>query len=152
MPYLSIDELPAVGEDVDINITFTANANTGVISSVVASLDEAINGNIVITVGTPSGANGNTVISISGRYNDNFDKTITYEDGNKAVQTTTRFKNITPGYNFISEYLAASGGTVTATYSINIDGTPITLDQTINNTSYTPGQNYLVQYVAQGKY
>jgi len=152
MAYLSITSLTAIAEDVDINATFTANANTGIITSVVASLDAAINGNVVITVGAPDAVNGNTVITIAGRYNDNFDKTITYEDGAKVVQTVSKFKDVTAGYNFITEYQAAAGGTKTATYTVTIDGTPFTVDQTINNNSYTPGQNYLVQYVAQGKY
>jgi hypothetical protein len=47
---------------------------------------------------------------------------------------------------------AAGGGTSTATYTVTVDGTPFTVTQAINNSSYTPGQNYLIQYVAQGKY
>jgi len=142
----------AVEEDVDLNLTITANTNIGdpAITSVTATCSAL--GNVVITVGSPSGANGNTIITVTGRYNDNFDKSITYEDSNKAVQTASRFKDITADYNFISEYLAANGGTVTATYTVTVNGTPYTVTQTINNTSYTPGQNYLVQYVAQGKY
>ena len=152
MAYISVESLPDIAEDVDIDVTFSANANTGVISSVTASLDTAITGNVVVTVGTPSGTNGNTVITISGRYNDNFDKTITYENGEYVTNVVARWKDVESGYNFITEYVAAGGGTSTATYTVTVDGTPFTVTQAINNSSYTPGQNYLIQYVAQGKY
>jgi hypothetical protein len=144
--------LPAVEENVDLNFTITANTNIGdpAITSVSATCSAL--GNINISIGSPGGVSGNTVITITGRYNDNFDKTITYEDKNKTVQTASRFKDITPEYNFVSEYLASGGGTATATYTVTVNGTPFTIDQTINNTRFTPGQNYLVQYVAQGKY
>ena len=139
-------------EDVDLNLIITANTNIGdpAITSVTATCDAQ--GNIVISIGNPQGANGNTVISITGRYNDNFDKSITYEAANSVVQSVTRFKNIEPGYNFVSEYLAAGGGTTIATYTVTINGTPFTVTQPINNSSYTPGKNLLVQAVAQGKY
>lgn len=142
----------AVEEDVDLNLTITANTNMGdpPIATVTATCSAS--GNVTIDVGAPSGVNGNTVITVTGRYNDNFDKSITYEDTNKAVQTVNRFRDVTDDYNFISEYIAANGGTVTATYTVTVNGTPFTVTQTINNTSYTPGQKYLVQYVAQGKY
>ena len=150
--FLSPSVFPATEEDVDLNLTFTANTNIGdpAITSVTANCSAL--GNITITVGAPSGPNGNTTITVTGKYNDNFDKTITYEDGSKVVKTVSRFKDIESGYNFISEYLAANGGTVTATYTVTINGSSYTATQIINNTSYTPGQNYLVQYVAQGKY
>lgn len=142
----------AVEEDIDLNLTITANTNIGdpAITSVTVTCSAL--GNVTITVGSPAGASGNTVINITGRYNDNFDKSITYEDSNGTVQAASRFKDVTPDYNFISEYLAANGGTVTATYTVTVNGTPFTVTQPINNTSYTPGQKYLVQYVAQGKY
>jgi hypothetical protein len=150
--FVTPSTLPAVGEDVDLDLTFNVNTNIGdpAITSVSATCSAL--GNVAIVVGAPVGIDGNTTITVSGRYNDNFDKSITYEDGNKAVQSASRFKDIAPGYNFVSEYVAASGGTVTATYTVIVNGTPFTITQTINNTSFTPGQKYLVQYVAQGKY
>ena len=150
--FITPNTLTAVEEDVNVNFTITANANLGdpPITSVSATCSAL--GDINISVGAPSGIDGNTVITVTGKYNDNFDKSIKYEDGNKTVQTVSRFKDITANYNFITEYLGSSGGTAIATYTVVVNGTAFTLDQTINNTSFTPGQNYLVQYVAQGKY
>ena len=150
--FVTPSTFPAVEEDVDLNLTFTANTNIGdpAITSVTATCSAL--GNVTIVVGAPSGIDGNTTITVTGRYNDNFDKSITYEDGSKAVQSASRFKDVEPGYNFVSEYLASSGGTTVATYTVTVNGTPFTVTQNINNTSFTPGQKYLVQYVAQGKY
>lgn len=150
--FITPGTLPAVEENVDLDIIITANTNIGdpTITSVSATC--SAQGNIIITVGNPSGINGNSVITVTGRYNDNFDKAITYEDENKLVKNASRFKDITPNYNFISNYTASGGGTATAVYTITINGTSYTLNQTINNTSFTPGQEFLVRYVAQGKY
>jgi hypothetical protein len=150
--FITPGTLSAVQEDVDLNFVITANTNIGdpAITSVSATCSAF--GNVTINVGSPSGANGNTVITVTGRYNDNFDKSIAYEDGDKNAQTVPRFKDIKSGYNFISNYTAAAGGTAVATYTVTVNGTPFTVTQTINNTSFTPGQKYLVQYVAQGKY
>lgn len=150
--FVSPSSFAAVQEDVNLNLTFTANTNIGdpAITSVSAICDAL--GSLVITVGPPTGPNGNTIITVTGKYNDNFNKSITYEAGNSVVQNVTRFRDITSGYNFVSEYLAAGGGTTVATYTVTINGSPFTVTQTINNTSYTPGKNLLVQAVAQGKY
>lgn len=150
--YITPTTLTAVQEDVDLNIVITANTNIGdpAITSVSATCSAS--GNVTINVGSPGSGSGNTVITVTGRYNDNFDKSIAYEDGSKNAKTASRFKDIESGYNFISNYTAAGGGTAVATYTVTVNGTPFTVTQTINNTSYTPGQKYLVQYVAQGKY
>jgi hypothetical protein len=150
--FVTPGSLPPVEEDVDLNFTITANANIGDPAITSVSVTCSALGNINISIGNPSGLGGNTSITITGRYNDNFDKTITYEDKNKTVQTAARFKDITPEHNFVSEYLASGGGTVSAIYTVTVNSTPFTISQTINNTSFTPGQKYLVQYVAQGKY
>lgn len=143
---------PAVEEDVDLNLTITANTNIGdpAITSVTATCNAL--GSLVITIGAPSGINGNTIITVTGKYNDNFDKAITYETSDSVVQNVTRFRDLESGYNFVSEYLAAGGGSATATYTVTINGSAFTVTQAINNTSYTPGKNLLVQAVAQGKY
>ena len=150
--FVSPTTFTAVQEDIDLNLTITANTNVGdpAITSVTATCDAL--GNLIITVGSPIGVNGNTVITVTGRYNDNFDKALTYEAGNGVVLSASRFRDLDPGYNFVSEYLAAGGGTSTATYTVTINGAPFTVTQPINNSSYTPGKNLLVQAVSQGKY
>ena len=154
---LSTTTLTAVTENADISETITVGRvllpmPDPAISSVVVTKGANTAGNIEIAVSAPSLIFGNVTITFTGRYNDNFSKTITYEDGDKAVQTVTKFQDIEPGYNFISEYLAPSGGSITADYSVVVNGEelgPVT--QVINN-NYTPGKDFLVQFVAQGKY
>jgi hypothetical protein len=153
---LSSTTLPATQENTDIAQTITVGRllvpPDPAISSVVVNKGANTAGNIVITVGNPELITGNVDITFSGRYNDNFTKTITYEDGNKQVQTVTKFADIEPGYNFVSEYLAGSSGTLTASYSVVVNGSEIgTVTQVINN-NYTPGKDFLIQFVAQGKY
>lgn len=155
---LSTTTLPAIIENVDIAQTVVVGRSLisippdPAISSVVVVKGANTSGNVVVTVGEPELISGNVTITFSGRYNDNFIKTITYEDGEKAVQTVTKFTDIVPGYNFISEYLAPTAGSITASYSVVVNGAelgPVT--QVINN-NYTPGKEFLIQYVAQGKY
>ena len=153
---LSNSTLPAINENVDIAQTITISRSLlppdPEIANVVITKGANTEGNVVVTVGTPDFITGNVVLTFSGRYNDNFTNTITYEDGEKQVQTVTRFADIESGYNFISEYLADISSSVTASYSVVVNGSelgPVT--QVINN-NYTPGKDNLVQYVAQGKY
>lgn len=152
---LSSTSLTAIEENTEISQTITVGRlllpPDPFISSVVVTKGANTAGNVVVTVSDPALITGNVTITFSGRYNDNFTKTITYEDGNKQVKTVTKFADIESGYNFVSEYLAGSG-TLTASYSVVVNGVelgPVT--QVINN-NYTPGKDYLVQYVAQGKY
>jgi hypothetical protein len=151
---LSPASLSAIQEDVDlsqvISVVRTVPSSDPVISSVTITKGNNTYGNIVIAVGN---LGGNVDLTFSGRYNDNFDKSITYEDANKVVQSATRFKDITQGYNFIVEYLASTATSITANYTVTVNGSiTLPLTQTINNTTYTPGQKYLVQFVQQGKY
>ena len=153
---LSSTSLTAIEENTEISQTIIVGRlllpPDPVISSVVVTKGANTAGNVVVTVSDPALITGNVTITFSGRYNDNFTKTITYEDGNKQVQTVTKFADIEPGYNFISEYLASGTSSLTASYSVVVNGSelgPVT--QVINN-NYTPGKEYLVQYVAQGKY
>lgn len=153
---LSPATLPAIEENVDIAQTITVGraliSLDPLISSVVVTKGANTAGNVVVTVGDPEFLTGNVTITFSGRYNDNFTQTITYEDGDKQVKTVAKFTDIEPGYNFVSEYLASSLSTLTASYSVVVNGAelgPVT--QVINN-NYTVGKDYLVQYVAQGKY
>ena len=153
---LSTTTLPAIEENIDNaqNITvgrllLPPDPN---ISSVVVTKGANTAGNVVVTVGSPELITGNVTITFSGRYNDNFTKTITYEAGDKQVKTVTKFSDIESGYNFVSEYLASGTGTLTASYSVVVNGVEIgPVTQVINN-NYTPGKESLIQFVAQGKY
>jgi len=153
---LSTTTLPAIDENVEIaeiiTISRTLIPPDPEITSVVVTKGANTEGNVVITVGEPDLISGNVSLTFSGRYNDNFTNSITYEDGNQQVQTVGKFADITAGFNFVSEYLADGTGSVTASYSVVVNGSelgPVT--QLINN-NYTPGKDNLVAYVAQGKY
>lgn len=153
---LSSTTLSAIEENTEIAQTITVGRllvpPDPAISSVVVTKGANTAGNVVVTVSDPALITGNVTITFSGQYYDNFTKTITYEDGNKQVKTVAKFTDIEPGYNFVSEYLASSLSTLTASYSVLVNGVelgPVT--QVINN-NYTPGKNSLVQFVAQGKY
>lgn len=153
---LSATTLTAIEENVDIAQTITVGRllvpPDPLISSVVVTKGANTAGNVVVTVGSPEFVTGNVTITFSGRYNDNFTKAITYEDGDKQVKTVAKFTDIEPGYNFVSEYLSVGPSTLTASYSVLVNGAelgPVT--QVINN-NYTIGKDYLIQYVAQGKY
>lgn len=153
---LSSTALAAIEENVDIAQTITVGRvlipPDPLISSVVVTKGANTAGNVVVTVGNPEFLTGNVTITFSGRYNDNFTKAITYEAGDKQVKTVAKFTDIEPGYNFVSEYLSTGPSTLTASYSVLVNGAelgPVT--QVINN-NYTVGKDYLIQYVAQGKY
>jgi len=153
---LSSTTLPAIEENTEIAQTITVGRLLvpldPLISSVVVTKGANTAGNVVVTVGSPEFVTGNVTITFSGRYNDNFTKAITYEDGDKQVKTVAKFTDIESGYNFVSEYLSVGPSTLTASYSVLVNGDelgPVT--QVINN-NYTIGKDYLIQYVAQGKY
>lgn len=117
--------------------------------SVTATLNSGRTGNIVTIPGTTS-------FTITGQFYDNWSKTITYEEfkssGNATV-VATKWADVSPNLNFITEYLAAtSPASYTATYTVVINGTiTMTATQTINN-DYTPGALQLKQFVSKGKY
>lgn len=153
---LSSTTLPAIEENTEIAQTITVGRvlipPDPLISSVVVTKGANTSGNVVVTVSSPEFLTGNVTITFTGRYNDNFTKAITYEDGDKQVKTVAKFTDIEPGYNFVSEYLSVGPSTLTASYSVLVNGAelgPVT--QVINN-NYTIGKDYLIQYVAQGKY
>ena len=153
---LSSTTLPAIQENTEIAQTITVGRllipPDPMISSVVVTKGANTQGNVVVIVSSPEFLTGNVTITFTGRYNDNFSKTITYEDGNKQVKTVTKFTDIEPGYNFVSEYLSTGSSTLTASYSVLVNGTEVgPVTQVINN-NYTIGKDYLIQYVAQGKY
>lgn len=153
MPYtVSPSLLPASTEFANVNTSFTITAGMGDdnITSLTVTPDSTINGNIVVAVGTLGGSS--VTVNLYGMYNDNFDKTIVYEDGSGNTKTVSRWANVTSGYNLVTNYTPAGGGSKTATYNILVNGTSTsTVTQTINNSSYTPGANYLKQFVAGGK-
>jgi hypothetical protein len=153
---LSTTTLPAIEENTDIAQTITVGRllvpPDPAISSVVVTKGANTSGNVVVTISDPGLISGNVTITFSGRYNDNFTKAITYEDGDKQVKTVTKFTDIEPGYNFVSEYLSTGPSTLTASYSVLVNGDELGPVTQIINNNYTIGKDYLIQYVAQGKY
>jgi hypothetical protein len=153
---LSTTALPAIEENTEIAQTITVGRllvpPDPAISSVVVTKGANTSGNVVVTISDPGLISGNVTITFSGRYNDNFTKAITYEDGDKQVKTVTKFTDIEPGYNFVSEYLSTGPSTLTASYSVLVNGDELGPVTQIINNNYTIGKDYLIQYVAQGKY
>jgi hypothetical protein len=145
--------LTSTTEFANINTSFVVSytgMGVGTINSLEVTPDPLINGNIIVSIG--SLGSSSVTVNLYGMYNDNFDKTITYEDNAGNSQTASRWANVTPNYNLVYEYTPASGGSVTAAYEILVNGADnLTVQQTINNSSYTPGANYLKEYVAGGR-
>jgi len=150
MAYLFPAALPGILEDVVFNETVEIKSNLG--DPLITSIEVTKSAGIESTLTVTTNIAANT-FTITGKYNDNFDKSIVYEDSEYVTDTAARWKDVRAGYNFITKYTPSSGGSVTCNYTVTINGvTSLLLPQVINNTSYTPGQNYLIQYVAQGKY
>jgi len=147
---LSPSSLPSTNEDIDLNQTVEITI-TGIGGDTVESISvthTAIEGTISVSTDVDSSS-----FTITGKYNDNFDKTITYQDSEGATKTATRWKNLESGYNLVQEYTPSSGGSVLCTYTVLVNGsTTLTITQSVTNSSYTPGKNNLVTAVAGGKY
>jgi hypothetical protein len=147
---LSPSSLPSTDEDIALNQTVEITT-TGFGGDPVTSLEvthSSIEGTISVSTDVDSSS-----FTITGKYNDNFDKTITYQDSEGATKTANRWKNLDPGYNLVQEYTPSGGGSVSCTYTVVVNGsTTLTITQSVTNSSYTPGKNNLVTAVAGGKY
>jgi len=146
---LSTNTLTQILEATDFSRTVTINsaALDPPITSITVTKVGEINGNIVITTGASS-------FTISGQYNNNFTKTVTYQDKNKesvTVTSKTAFSALPADYFMIVEYLASLTTTFTASFTVAVNGSYIdTVTQQVNN-NYTPGKDSLIAAVAGGK-
>jgi hypothetical protein len=147
---LTPSSLPSSNEGIAVNQTVeitTSGFGGGTVESLTVTRS-SIEGTIAVAtdVSGPS-------FTITGKYNDNFDKSITYQDSNGATKTATRWKNLEPGYNLIEKFTPSTGGSVPCTYTVVINGTTtLTIVQTVTNSGYSGGKEGLVTAVAGAKY
>lgn len=147
---LTPSSLPSSNEGINVNQTveITSSGFGGGAVESIAVTHSSIEGTIAVTtdVGGPS-------FTITGKYNDNFDKSITYENGSGVTKTATRWKNLEPGYNFIQRFTPSTGGSVPCVFTVVVNGTTtLTITQTVTNAGYSGGKEGLVTAVAGGKY
>lgn len=151
---LSPATLTATTEKTQLNqtVTVTPGGLDGPVTSIAVTKGANTTGNINVAVSTSS-------FTITGQYDDNWDKTITYEQFIQSgdtyanvIVTATKWANVSANLNFVSNYTAATTpSSRTATYYVLVNGTSnISLTQSINN-SYTAGAMSLVEFVAKGK-
>ena len=145
---LSPTTLALIAEDTDFarTVTIATAPADPLINSIIVTLGDNTAGNILVTTDTVA----NTIV-ISGRYNDNFVKTVNYLDAEKQPQTITSktaFAELPVGYLLVNEYLASTVTSATATYAVTVNGANLgVVTQQINN-NYTPGQTALIAAVA----
>lgn len=147
---LTPSSLPSSNEGIAVNQTVeitTSGFGGGAVESISVT-HTAVEGTISVAtdVGVPS-------FTITGKYNDNFDKNITYEDSDGVTKTATRWKNLPAVYNFIQNFTPSTGGSVPCIFTVVVNGTTtLTISQTVTNNGYTGGKEGLVAAVAKGKY
>ena len=147
---LTPSSLPSSNEGIAVNQTVeitTSGFGGGTVESISVT-HTAIEGTISVATDV-----GSSSFTITGKYNDNFDKSITYQDSDSATKTATRWKNLEPGYNLIEKFTPTTGGSVPCTYTVVVNGTTtLTITQTVTNAGYSGGKEGLVVAVAGGKY
>jgi hypothetical protein len=147
---LTPSSLPSSNEGIAVNQTVEITSGGfggGAVESITVTRS-SIEGTISVSTDV-----GGSSFTITGKYNDNFDKSITYQDSNGVTKTATRWKNIPTEYNFIQNFTPSTGGSVPCTYTVVINGTTtLTITQTVTNNGYSGGKEGLVTAVAGGKY
>ena len=147
---LTPSSLPSSNEGIAVNQTVEITSGGfggGAVESITVTRS-SIEGTISVSTDV-----GGSSFTITGKYNDNFDKSITYQDSNGVTKTATRWKNLEPGYNFIQNFTPSTGGSVPCTYTVVKNGTTtLTITQTVTNNGYSGGKEGLVAAVAGGKY